>query len=244
MIKRYDIRVCDEYSNCNPLVEDYDGDYVAYEDFKKATDCLMRIVNSETYISSTILKSDANKCLKELGFEFKEVFPVVKKEGYKKVGFWFSPSETDLPKPKDFIDLNWDETEKQIVLNHINDRKLMRTAYRGSSQCRICHCMNGSEDITDGTYVWPSGFAHYITEHGVKPPKDFIAHCLGLTLYEGHKDLNKTFFGEEGINFAKEIAELKKYRENPEEMQRRRRDALIQNRQNLKDYKENNGKLK
>jgi hypothetical protein len=83
MIKRYDIRVCDEYSSCYPLVEDSEGDYVTHKDFKKATDCLMRIVNSETYISSTILKSDANRCLKELGFEFKEVFPVVKKEGYK-----------------------------------------------------------------------------------------------------------------------------------------------------------------
>jgi hypothetical protein len=41
-------------------------------------------------------------------------------------------------------------------------------------------------------------------------------------------------------------SEWAKNRENKdtEEMQRRRRDVLMQSRQNLKDYKENNGKLK
>jgi hypothetical protein len=35
--------------------------------------------------------------------------------------------------------------------------------------------------MTDGTYNWPQGFEHYITEHGVRPPTEFIAHCLNLS---------------------------------------------------------------
>ena len=32
--------------------------------------------------------------------------------------------------------------------------------------------------LTDGTYVWPEGLAHYVSEHAVRPPEDFIKHAL------------------------------------------------------------------
>lgn len=33
--------------------------------------------------------------------------------------------------------------------------------------------------LTDGKYVWPEGLAHYIAEHAVRPPEDFIQHATG-----------------------------------------------------------------
>lgn len=33
--------------------------------------------------------------------------------------------------------------------------------------------------LTDGKYVWPEGLAHYISEHAVRPPEDFIQHATG-----------------------------------------------------------------
>ena len=32
--------------------------------------------------------------------------------------------------------------------------------------------------LTDGTYVWPEGLAHYVSEHAVRPPEGFIKHAL------------------------------------------------------------------
>jgi hypothetical protein len=36
----------------------------------------------------------------------------------------------------------------------------------------------GSHDLTDGVFVWPEGYAHYIEKHDVKPPREFIEHVL------------------------------------------------------------------
>lgn len=97
----------------------------------------------------------------------------------KKVGFWSGngPDNDQYPNAKDQVKF-WDEAEKNQVLSHVNSGKVGRRQ-RGYSTCRICGCHNGSQDMTDGVYVWPIGFAHYIEEHGVKPPQEFIDHCLG-----------------------------------------------------------------
>ncbi|CAM9418991.1 unnamed protein product [Scytosiphon promiscuus] len=36
----------------------------------------------------------------------------------------------------------------------------------------------GCTTLTDGKYVWPEGLAHYITEHAVRPPEDFVEYAL------------------------------------------------------------------
>lgn len=32
--------------------------------------------------------------------------------------------------------------------------------------------------LTDGRFVWPEGLAHYVSEHAVRPPEEFIEHAL------------------------------------------------------------------
>lgn len=34
----------------------------------------------------------------------------------------------------------------------------------------------GSRDLTDGTFVWPEGLAHYVERHDVKLPDHFLQH--------------------------------------------------------------------
>lgn len=49
----------------------------------------------------------------------------------------------------------------------------------GHSYCRICEIENnGYREKSDGVYLWPEGFLHYVTEHDLRPPKEFIEHCL------------------------------------------------------------------
>jgi hypothetical protein len=48
--------------------------------------------------------------------------------------------------------------------------------YRGLSSCRICGQLNGSKELTDETYCWPEGLAHYVADHDVRLPDDFVRH--------------------------------------------------------------------
>jgi hypothetical protein len=86
----------------------------------------------------------------------------------------------ELPEAKDHVDPSWDRNERALVLAYVTDKKFEDEAYDGWSECRICNEMNGSHDFTDGTYIWPEGFGHYISEHDVKPPQSFIDHVLSV----------------------------------------------------------------
>ena len=76
----------------------------------------------------------------------------------------------DVPfRPQDFVDPSWDATERDLVIAYL-ERGRVKDSWRGSSSCRICGCRNGSTCLTDGTYTWPQGFAHYLRQHQVRPP--------------------------------------------------------------------------
>lgn len=94
------------------------------------------------------------------------------------VGYWFSANDehnAHLPKPQNHVDKMWDPVERDLVIAHLENGKV-DNSFRGMSLCRFCGMWNGSEDITDGTYVWPSGLAHYLKEHTVRLPAAFVAH--------------------------------------------------------------------
>jgi len=110
----------------------------------------------------------------------------------KKVGFWREarkpmgemfhmtygqgPIESSYPDVNDFVDAMWRKNhfdEYTTVVAYLMEGQI-KDAYKGSSQCRICGKTNGSCDITDGVWVWPEGFLHYIVNHDVKPPQEFV----------------------------------------------------------------------
>ncbi len=95
----------------------------------------------------------------------------------KEVGFW----DPDGPNPHTMVDLAWARTEREMVLRYLADG-LVKEHWMGDSWCRF-GCWSGemvpemgSRDHTDGVWVWPEGFHHYITHHSVKPPQEFIDH--------------------------------------------------------------------
>jgi hypothetical protein len=88
-----------------------------------------------------------------------------------------------MPLPHEWIDKSWNEAERQAVLAYLRVQPAWEH-WRGYSWCRFDGCDNrrlGTTDRSDGTYVWPEGFAHYIEKHGVKPPDEFIRHVLRHT---------------------------------------------------------------
>lgn len=92
-------------------------------------------------------------------------------------GFWRGgyPDDQTLPDAAAAQDETWTGEERTRVLQHLAEGEVT-ASYRGMSSCRICGKRNGSQDISDGTFVWPSGFAHYLTDHAVKPSQAFIDH--------------------------------------------------------------------
>lgn len=100
------------------------------------------------------------------------------------IGYWRRNGErsSSLPDPRTLVDKEWLGSERDVVVRYLR-RGDVHEQYRGSSHCRICDVVNGSQDLTDGVYVWPRGFAHYVEEHLVRPPQEFIDHVLRAVRY-------------------------------------------------------------
>jgi hypothetical protein len=75
-------------------------------------------------------------------------------------------------------------------------------SYDGSSICRICQQSNGYEEFvwfdhaSGKTFIWPSGYAHYVSEHNVHPPTLFHQRVMDV-------DVNK--FEEKWTEEIKDI---------------------------------------
>jgi hypothetical protein len=91
------------------------------------------------------------------------------------LGFWGSPENQALPNPADLVDTAWGEPERQWVADYL-EHGLVAAGWMGASRCRLCSRSNGSRDLTDGYYLWPEGLAHYVLDHSVRLPAEFIDH--------------------------------------------------------------------
>jgi len=92
------------------------------------------------------------------------------------VGFWADYAHPLWPDPRELVNRDADERERREVAGYL-DRGIVIEVYRGWSHCRICgYDRNGHADLSDGTYLWPEGLAHYVREHQVQLPGQFTAH--------------------------------------------------------------------
>lgn len=82
-----------------------------------------------------------------------------------------------LPCVYDFIDPTWNAYERACVVEYLQ-RGRRYEAYMGYSVCRICGQDNGCLDLTDDVYIWPDGLVHYVRDHAVRPPREFVVHAL------------------------------------------------------------------
>lgn len=94
------------------------------------------------------------------------------------IGFWHSDRETFFPHPRVFIGEALGLDIKEKLSKHIANSLVLKH-YRGASPCRICNKWVGSRENTDGLFIFPEGFAHYISEHDLLPPKIFLEYALG-----------------------------------------------------------------
>jgi hypothetical protein len=93
------------------------------------------------------------------------------------VGFWYSEWEPWLPHPAEAVAPDWSHTERAAVIDYLLRPEDVQQ-FLGLSPCRICNRAVGSQEFTDGTWVWPEGLVHYLDVHEVRPPDDFVAWVL------------------------------------------------------------------
>jgi len=75
------------------------------------------------------------------------------------------------------VDPDWREDERRRVGDYLQ-RGTRVNQQGGLSECRFCERHNGSAELTDGVYCWPEGLAHYVSEHDVRLPEEFVGHAL------------------------------------------------------------------
>lgn len=93
--------------------------------------------------------------------------------------YYLMETAQGFPRAEDCVDWSWNKRERERILSYVEDLSFRRMSYCGYSTCRICGKYdNGSADYSDGIWMWPEGFGHYIREHGVRPPADFVQHVL------------------------------------------------------------------
>lgn len=124
------------------------------------------------------------------------------------IGYWKSPEEPFLPDAHAFVDPTWDPAERDAVIAHLRAGEVaiawcgtsmcrfdcavdpsspavltLKTAVPDADINRLCRVVfgrenMGSNDLTDGTYIWPEGFVHYLEKHAIRPPEAFVKHVL------------------------------------------------------------------
>ena len=103
------------------------------------------------------------------------------------IGFWCSTygdfidnvMDYDLgwPHPRAIVDFNWERERRSEILNYLKSGISIQ-AYNGWSNCRFSCAEEylGTEDFTDGMWLWPEGLSHYVEVHHVRLPEAFIIH--------------------------------------------------------------------
>ena len=94
------------------------------------------------------------------------------------LGYWRETFDhiSELPFPSTYINEYWNPVELFVVANHIRKATAVNH-WKGDAACRLCDERLGSACLSDGKYIFPEKFEHYLIEHDVKPPKEFIENA-------------------------------------------------------------------
>ncbi len=95
----------------------------------------------------------------------------------KLIGYWITSltDENYLP-PQEFV-CDEGSPVREVVADYLDSGTVV-AAYRGLSWCRFrcgdrCHSM-GSCELSDGQWIWPEGLSHYVRDHNIRLPEEFI----------------------------------------------------------------------
>ena len=99
------------------------------------------------------------------------------------IGFWRDPEIGDhrFRHPIAFVEPDWDLAERKLVAQYLRSGVRVMS-YLGWSWCRFrCGAEDsemGDSEFADGVWLWPGGQTHYVLEHSVRLPGEFVQRAL------------------------------------------------------------------
>lgn len=103
------------------------------------------------------------------------------------IGYW-NNSHDDYPEYPLPVTQNSSSVDRELynkIADYLDSGSPVNS-YRGSSVCRCCGKNIGNNERCDDKYVWPIGLSHYVREHYIVLPDEFIKHILGNVGYEAY----------------------------------------------------------
>lgn len=93
------------------------------------------------------------------------------------IGYWNNKrsSENRFIWPQELVQK--DITDDMASLASYLSKGSEAIHWMGYSSCRICGLTLGVSCLTDGVYIWPEKLEHYILEHKISLPIDFLQHA-------------------------------------------------------------------
>jgi hypothetical protein len=103
----------------------------------------------------------------------------------KAIGFWTqSLKDEKQPSPQELVGVLPGDVRPRLVEYLASGHAVRHSC--GCSWCRFgCGIDNsrmGWRDLSDGTWLWPEGLSHYVREHGIVLPEEFIVHALSTPI--------------------------------------------------------------
>jgi len=101
------------------------------------------------------------------------------------VGYWFNYDQPNFPDPGTLVKTDFDVNNINQIIYLLENAKTKSFSQMGFSWCRFrCGSENmGNKELTNGKYIWPEGLAHYVKEHKILLPFDFL-ESLSNDYYE------------------------------------------------------------
>ena len=93
------------------------------------------------------------------------------------LGWWFNElAPSSLPRPQLLVG-GLSAPDRDLLARYLRQGKTL-VRYPEPSFCRFScgESDMGRADLTDGTFVWPEGLAHYLERHDVRLPTHFLTH--------------------------------------------------------------------
>lgn len=97
----------------------------------------------------------------------------------KAIGYWKSDNYPELPDPEFLVEEDFTISANKAICEYL-ENSIEIAHYRGFSFCRFdCKIIPpGVSDNTDGEFIFPSGLIHYVRDHKVQLPDEFVQKAI------------------------------------------------------------------
>lgn len=94
------------------------------------------------------------------------------------IGYWMeSLQDESLPPPQELVS-DYEPEVRERIAAYLNDGAEYVQKI-GFSRCRFsCGYVTVPAELTDGEWVWPRELGHYVIQHNIRMPDEFIFRVL------------------------------------------------------------------